>query len=423
MIDIFKDMRFSINSKDVTQGTVFVALKGKNTDGHLFVDEALKNGAEYVVVEKSLGFTNDRIIRVNSTLKFLAELARKRLEEFNPLVIGITGSNGKTTMKELLCCLLSHREPFKNRGNMNTEIGLPLSIINDYHGEEIAILEMAMNKRGDIAYLCEIAKPYISVLLNVGTAHQGVAGSLEDILLGKLEIVKARREHGFSVVMNDERLLSMLGNDKVVTFGPEKSDYALMDYHYTKRSTRASYMTPKGCIKVVLNGIWHRGHLLSLAASLAVLDLLKEPFVSESLTKFSFPKGRFNIVDFKGVKIIDDTYNASIESFRTAIDAIKAIGNRSYAVVGSIKEQGPYSEQTHRLLGQLLEALDGIFVYNTDEEINALQCSKELLRSKDPALIVAELGRVVKRGDSVLFKASRAVKMEKVLQMYMGGVK
>jgi len=102
MIDIFKDMRFSINSKDVTQGTVFVALKGKNTDGHLFVDEALKNGAEYVVVEKSLGFTNDRIIRVNSTLKFLAELARKRLEEFNPLVIGITGSNGKTTMKELL---------------------------------------------------------------------------------------------------------------------------------------------------------------------------------------------------------------------------------------------------------------------------------------------------------------------------------
>lgn len=416
-------MRFSVNSKDVTQGTVFVALKGRNTDGHLFVDEALKNGAEYVVVESDLGFTNDRIIRVDSTLKFLAELARKRLEESNPLIIGITGSNGKTTTKELLCCLLSHRKPFRNRGNMNTEIGLPLSIINDYHGEEIAILEMAMNKRGDIAYLCEIARPYISVLLNAGSAHQGVAGSLKDILLGKLEIVKARKRSGFSVVINDKRLLSLLEDNRVITFGTKESDYVLMDYHYTKISTRANYMTPKGHIEIPLSGIWHRGHLLSLAASLAVLDLLKEPFVSESLTRFSFPKGRFNIVDFKGVKIIDDTYNASIESFRTAIDAIKAIGNRSYAVVGSIKEQGPYSEQTHRLLGHLLEALDGVFVYNTDEEINALQCSKELLRTKDPALIVAALERVVKQGDSVLFKASRAVQMEKILQMYMGGVK
>ncbi len=416
---MYDQYSFVIDSRKVTPGCIFVAIKGEKTDGHLYVKDALSSGARYAVVEKAVDAPQEKLIKVDSTVDFLINTAREKVQRYNPFVIGITGSNGKTTTKELIsqsieCC-------FSNPGNFNTEIGLPLSIINHYKGERYLVLEMAMNRYGDIARLCQIAQPDISVLLNVGTAHRGVAGSEQAILEGKLQIIENMKPDGTAVVINDERIVQRISQRSFVTFGYRQGDYQFVDYSYDDLSTIATYKIKGETVRFHFKSIWNTGQLTNIAAVLAVLDLIKVRYKKDLIENFSAVHSRFRVFKHNDVFVIDDCYNASLESFNVAVQALKKLGKRSFAVVGSIKEQGVYSVQTHQTLGEMLESIDGVIVYNSDHEIDAMKCSKEILRTDDIDKIVSLLRKILKPQDAVLFKASRAVQMENVLAKYLEG--
>ncbi|MEJ5230508.1 MAG: UDP-N-acetylmuramoyl-tripeptide--D-alanyl-D-alanine ligase [Pseudothermotoga sp.] len=410
---------FVTDSRKVVPGSVFVALKGTRTDGHLYVQEALNKGALYVVVQEDVSLPKDKVLKVENTVEFLLLKAKEKLQRYKPFVIGITGSNGKTTTKEVIYHLIGEGKAFRNQGNLNTEIGLPISILNDYKGEKFVVLEMAMNRVGDIAKLCEVAKPKLSILLNVGTAHRGVAGSDEAIIEGKLQIVQFMEEDGTAIVHHDQRLLQRISNKSLITFGNKQGDYQLLDYSYEELTTKAEYKTPKGILSFHFGSIWNVGQLTNLAAAIAAVDFLDITLNIEFLETFSPIGGRFRVFKHREIYTIDDCYNASLESFRVAVEALKKLGKRSFAVVGSIKEQGQYSVETHKQLGKILEELDGVVVYNIDHEIDPMECSKEMFRSDDPMKICDFLRKLLKPQDAILFKASRSVEMERVLKVFL----
>ncbi len=418
---MFENAKFVIDSREAFEGCIFVALKGERTDGHYYVREALEKGAALAVVERPVDVQKEKLYFVEDTRLFLQELAKQKIVKHEPKIVGITGSNGKTTAKEMIHHCLGEEIAFRNSGNLNTEIGLPLSILNDYRGQPYMILEMAMNKPGDIATLCRIAQPHVSVLLNVGTAHRGVAGGDEQILKGKLEIVENMRENGIAILHNDPRILERVRSRDFVTFGFQSGDYRLTSYVYEGLSTRAWYETPKGVHQLRFSTIFNVGQLVNIAAVLAVFDVLDLRVDLTKLESFVPVGGRFRVLLIDEVYVVDDTYNASLESFKVAVETLKKLGERTYAVVGSIKEQGVYSQETHRQLGKILEQLDGVFVYNVDHEIDSMECSKILLKSDEPEVIVTKLKNLLRRKDAVLFKASRAVGMEKVVNLFLGG--
>ncbi|MGJ8454228.1 UDP-N-acetylmuramoyl-tripeptide--D-alanyl-D-alanine ligase [Pseudothermotoga sp. U03pept] len=414
-----ENLLFVTDSRKVVPGSVFVALKGTRTDGHLYVQEALNKGALYVVVQEDVDLPKDKVLKVGDTVEFLLSKAKEKLQRYKPFVIGITGSNGKTTTKEVIYTLIGEGRAFRNQGNLNTEIGLPISILNEYKGENFVVFEMAMNKVGDIARLCEVAKPKLSILLNVGSAHRGVAGSDEAIIEGKLQIIQFMDENGTAVVHHDQRLLQRISNRSLITFGNRQGDYQLLDYNYEELTTKAEYKTPKGVLSFNFQSIWNVGQLTNLAAAIATIDLLDMTLNRELLETFPSVAGRFRVFKHKERYTIDDCYNASLESFKVAIETLKRLGKRSFAVVGSIKEQGQYSVETHKQLGKVLEELDGVIVYNIDHEIDPMECSKELFRSDDPIKIRDFLRKILEPEDAVLFKASRSVEMERVLKVFL----
>jgi UDP-N-acetylmuramoyl-tripeptide--D-alanyl-D-alanine ligase len=217
--------------------------------------------------------------------------------------------------------------------------------------------------------------------------------------------------------------LGNLKSKRFLTFGLRSGDYKLVSYDYEELSTKARYETPKGIKELRFSTIFNVGQLVNVAAVLAVLDVLDLDVDLSKLERFVPVDGRFKVLKVEDVYVVDDTYNASLESFRVAVETIKKLGLRAYAVVGSIKEQGIYSEQTHRLLGKILEQLDGVLVYNIDHEIDVMECSKIILKSDEPKAIVERLKNLLEPKDAVLFKASRAVGMEKVLELFLGGKK
>ena len=383
--------RFVLNSKEVRKGDVFVAVKGKRFDGHDFIDEAIRHGAYAVIAEKAV-VHSDRIVLVKNSVEALAELARLKLSGFPKTIIGITGSNGKTTTKEILYELLKKRKNvFKTPGNMNTEYGLPLSILNGYSGEEILVLEMAVNKVGDIAHLCSIAPPDVAVLLNVGSAHLEFFESRENIMEAKLEIVKHSKKDSVVVTLFDDLDLKkkvLLHRKKVMFFGTKGGDVVLKNWWYYRDFTISEYQTFKSPFTVKLPGF-----------------LKTVP-------------GRFNVEEVEGVRIVDDTYNASPEAFQMAIEALLRFPGRKFAVVGAMKELGKESKKLHERLGKQLDVLDGVYVFLAEPEARWIKTKKKVLETDSAEEIARDLSTRVRKGDVVLFKASRAVKIERVLKIF-----
>ena len=408
-MDLLKE-KFCIDSRRVEKGCIFVAIKGSRFDGHDFVPEALEKGAKLAVVERPLG-TGKEIV-VDDVIDFMIELASKKLKA--EIVIGITGSSGKTFTKDLVADMLPNS--FRSSGNMNTEIGLPLSILNEYDGQEFAVLEMGVSKKGDLERLCRIRKPDVGVVLNVGRQHLGFFESEEELFEEKARMF----EYSRMVVYNaeDERMrkrVEVLGKP-AKGFGEKKGECRLVDWRYSFGKTEVVYEVEGSPVYLKLLDLYHRGHLLNLAAALCVLRLLDLPLDLEKIIRPKKEKGRFNVFERKGVTFIDDTYNASLLSFKTAIEAMEKMEGRKIAVVGPILEQGVFSKETHEKLSEILERIDGVFVLDGYEGSEYINPSNTLGRSDSKEELAEMVSRYLGKGDIALFKASRGVKMEEVLE-------
>jgi len=412
--------RFVIDSREVKQGDVFVAIKGQRVDGHDFAKQAVEAGAYAVIVEKDIGLANQ--IMVPNTIEFLGMYSSKIIEKFNPKIIGITGSNGKTTTKEIVAELLgSEISTFKNEGNFNSEIGLPLAIINTYQGEQLLVLEMAQRNVGDIEYLCKLFPPDIGVLLNVGSAHVGIAGSIENIFKGKWQIVEFSKQA--LVNYDDERMRC----DKCRYFGLSGGDYVLKAKTFNGKSTLITFETSEGEFYFALPGYWTKAMAISLLVAFGIADMIDIPFNPTKLLSFKPLKGRFNVQQMEKGYLIDDTYNASYESFKHGIDeVIENFPRPFYAVVGAMKELGDMSKYYHELLAKLLERLDGVIVYDKEEESKDINPSNVIFRSNEESKIVEFVDRHILSKDfhgTIYFKASRAVGLDKIAEKLLNGRK
>lgn len=410
------DRRFVIDSREVKPGEVFVAIKGNRVDGHDFAKQAVEKGAFAVIVEKDVGLDNQLIVQ--NTIEFLNELASKIVQKSNAKIIGITGSNGKTTTKEIVSSVLNSEVlTFKNEGNLNSEIGLPLSIINSYKGEPILVLEMAQRNVGDIEYLCKYFPPEIGVLLNVGSAHIGVVGSANEIFRGKWQIVENSKRA--LVNYDDERMRCK----RCKYFGTIGGDYILKSKQYNGNSTLITIEFKNEEYYYRLPGYWTKPMVLSVLVAFGIADMLDIFFNPTALLDFKPLKGRFNVHNIDNGFIIDDTYNASYESFKAGIDEILAnFPAPRYAVVGAMKELGEYSKYYHTELSKLLEKVDGVIVYDKEEESVDINPSNILFRSKTDTEIVSFIkGKIFKEnfGGTIYFKASRAVELDKIVDQLL----
>lgn len=437
--------RVEIDSRQVSDGALFVALRGHKHDGHAFVARSLANGAVGAIVDHvpaDCGWAMDPqaadgppLVVVRSTLEALGAMAQFALRKHAKLqVIGITGSLGKTTTKEVVAGVLSHRrQVLKSEGNFNSEIGLPLTVLNGLTPRhELAVLEMGMYTVGDIRLLARLARPRIGVVTAVQPVHLERLGTMERIQEAKQELVEELppSPEGVAILNADDgRVMAMAAaaRARVVTYGV--ADQA---------DIRASNIVSKG-LRGVDFDLHHRGHrrrvglpLLgtqsvhaALAAAAVALEVgfeLSE--VAEALHVLT-PALRLLVVDgINGSRIIDDSYNASPESVLAALNLLRDLpGRRKIAVLGDMLELGSAEEDGHRRVGNRAAlVVDLLITHGERSRTTAAEArgaglhAENVVEAGDVAEIVALLRKRLRPGDDVLVKGSRAMGLDAVVR-------
>lgn len=431
----------STDSRTTRPGDIFWALKGERFDGHRFIEEAVKKGAKGVVAEKHWWDNQDKvpdgavIIVVKDTLRALGDLARWWRSQQEVLVSAITGSTGKTTTKEMLACIFEQgHQTLKNRGNYNNLIGVPLTLLELDSSHKRVVMEMGMNRRGEIARLTEIAAPDIGLITNVGQAHLEGLGSLHDVALAKAELIEKISPEALVIVNGDDPLLMKTAarfSRNIVTFGTDR------DHDF--RAERINNLGGKGLafelrhkkgggeVRLTTPGIHNVSNAL---AACAVAVCLGEPHdkIVAGLSSFKGIKGRFSVEHIPGgVTLVNDTYNANPSSLKAALESLEALkesGGRILAVLGDMKELGDSGTGAHEEAGKWVAALSPhLFIAIGDYAQVMINSAREAGVSKKRAISVAtytealeKLQEEKRRGDLIFVKGSRLMELEKVVE-------
>jgi UDP-N-acetylmuramoyl-tripeptide--D-alanyl-D-alanine ligase len=421
----------SIDSRTIQDGELFIALQGESFDGHNFVHDALRAGSGTIVsYPPVIPSRGKSIIHVNNTLTALQSIARHRRLQRNIKVVGITGTNGKTTTKEMIASILARRyRVLRSEGNLNNQIGLPLSLAG-LNNHDIAVLEMGASRSGDIRELSDIARPDIGVITNIAPAHLEGFGSMETVLKTKLELL----EYVNTLIINgdDTHLISFLSGrpedkKRVITFGlSSDSDIWAEDVRYGKYGISFRLHTKEGVNTEISLRVFGSFNVLNALASVAVCSLLKVPheIIQETLEAFHGVPMRLELKEFKGAIVISDLYNANPASMEEAIRELLQLKKaRAIAVLGDMLELGAYGEEAHRKLGRWLATLPvdilitvgDLMAYTREEFLNA-NGGKPAYHVKDPQEARTILFNMVKKDDTVLIKGSRGLKLERILE-------
>ncbi len=418
----------SIDSRTIKEGELFIALKGQRFDGHQFLEEALQRGSGAVVsLPPLLPYQGRSIIYVDNTLKALQRIARYRRVKSEATVIGVTGTNGKTTTKEMIATVLSRRyRVLRSRGNLNNQIGLPLCL-TDLTDEEFAVLEMGASRVGDIRELCEIALPQIGVITNIGPAHLEGFGSIEQVRKTKLEML----EFVDTLIINhdDPMLFPLTGESRAVreliTYGlSEGAMVRATEIHYNSTGINFTLRVNAKAIPVKLNlfGRFNVYNALAAASVCLLFGCLNE--FKEAIAEFRGVPMRHEIRHLKGATVISDLYNANPASMEEAVKELVHLKRaRAVAVLGDMLELGAYSEVAHRDLGRWLATLPvdlfigvGPLMRYACEEFQRMDSTREVYSVDDPLQARQILLERVKEGDTVLVKGSRGMKLERLLE-------
>jgi UDP-N-acetylmuramoyl-tripeptide--D-alanyl-D-alanine ligase len=430
--------RTVIDSREVGPGALFVAIVGEKHDAHRFVDEVLARGAAGAVIQsdhtdETIGPSDGFVVHVEDTTRALADLAHGHRQSFSGPLIGITGSNGKTTTKELCADILAQRGPtLATRGNLNNQFGVPLTLLRRAPEDVHAIIEMGMNHRGEIADLAAIAEPTIGVLTNIGTAHVEFLGSREDIAAEKGDLLAALPATGTAILGRDDPL--SLGQAErtsasLLTFGRD----ARADLHASRiRFVDASafvfaFNTPFGRGEVRVPGLAETivDNALAAAGGAFAAGASFED-VRTGLAAHRGVPGRMQPKHLSGdVLVIDDSYNANPQSMRNALESLANLEThgRRYAVLGEMGELGSEGDTAHREAGQLAGELelDGLFILGASAELvaegaRAAGMPADAIHVEASHEAIGEALRArVSKGDCILVKGSRAAAMERVI--------
>ncbi len=414
----------SIDSRTVREGELFVALKGNNFDGHDFLMDALKTAAGAIVsrqpAERPAGKT---LIHVKNTLEAIQDIARNMRLKRDVPVVGVTGTNGKTTTKELLATILgkAHRV-LKTQGNMNNHIGLPLSIANMRGDETVMVLEMGSNAEGDIRLLCEIARPGIALVTNVGPAHLEGFGSLEMVRKTDLEIL----EYAKSASANADDLFLMDGvrgfGGSLTTYGIEKKANVYATHISMEKKGSSFTLCFEGGRSIGIRlGLSGRFNIYNALAAASVADGLGMDLenIKAGLESFSGVPMRMEIKELFGARVLSDVYNANPASMAEALKELtRQKGRRAIAVLGDMLELGGYSEGSHREIVRLASDLriDVLIAVGPEMEKASPEFKGGCYRAEDSVAARSVLLSICREGDTVLVKGSRGMHMERVLE-------
>ncbi len=353
----------SINTREDCTGRLFVALKGENFDAHEFVADAEKAGAGAVMVERSVP-TALPSVTVACTHQALKDLAAWWRSQFVIPLIGITGSVGKTTVKEMLSCIFAEvGKGVVTKGNLNNEIGVPLTIMNFTKDDQYAIVEMGMNHAGEISRLTHIARPTIALVNNAAAAHLEGLGTIKAVAQAKGEIFEGLTTDGVAVINNDDKHADLwrglVTSNQITSFGLSGDADVTAAYHEKDQQLDLDVSARDQSFSVSLQAVGQHSASNALAA-IAVSLAANVPItaIQAGLASFRAVKGRMNFHSAGGVTIIDDTYNANPESMRAAIEVL-ADTKENALIVGDMAELGKTASDEHRKLGEMA-ALNGV---------------------------------------------------------------
>ena len=409
------------DSREVRPGDLYIAISGDRVDGHTFIKDVFEKGAVCALVNSEIENADEQLIQVNNSVSTIGKLAKAWRNQFDIPVMGITGSNGKTSTKELLKHMLSAQfNIHATEGNFNTSIGLPLTLLRLTKENTISLLEMGANQPGDIAQLCEIAQPTHGVITNIAPAHLEGFGTIEAVSKTKGELFACLSKGVSFINAADYRVgaLEILGDS--ISFGltPE-CDYPA-DIHHEKDGTITLTVDAEEIPTHSVNLTFAK-NVIACAAIARTLGLSWGE-IRENVASFQPPKGRCEVKNNGMITIIDDTYNANLESTVAAIDYLKAFsgnGQRIF-VFGDMFELGDLSQDQHRRVGEKCNEAELSAVFTVGEETvatDAIITYSELhkhFNNKDDLL--TSLKSIVKDGDKVLVKGSRGMKMETIVE-------
>ncbi|MGE7782135.1 UDP-N-acetylmuramoyl-tripeptide--D-alanyl-D-alanine ligase [Peribacillus sp. NPDC097264] len=425
----------TIDSRAVTKGCLFVPLKGEQVDGHQYVRSAIAQGASASFWQQDIPNppTDLPIILVENTEKALQQLARAYRDQLNIKVIGITGSNGKTTTKDMTAALLATTyKVHKTNGNFNNHLGLPLTILSMDEETEAAVLEMGMSSRGEIEFLSKLAKPDVAIITNIGESHLLDLGSREEIANAKLEIVEGLPQGGTLIYHGDEPLLEsriqkQFPHLRVLSFGrTERND--LFPLTITQEADSTSFTLGgenQGDYQIPVLG--QHNVLNALAAILAAKELnIGNESIHKGLEAIRLTNMRMEMVEgINGQKIINDAYNASPTSVKAAIELIEGLSGfrNKILVLGDMLELGASEKDFHLRIGELIavDQIDKVFTYGPLAEYIAKGARKtfaaENVQSfQDKQQLIEALQTSTDAHDLILVKASRGMKLEEVVK-------
>jgi len=435
--------KISTDTREIKKGDLFIALKGRNFDGHNFLDEAFAKGAIAAIVSKPLSkpiYSDNRcknfpLIIVEDTLKALHNMASYYIKNVlvGTKVIAVTGSVGKTTTKDMLHTTLSqYGVSHANNDNLNNNIGLPLTILAAPQNCEYLILEMGMSKSGEIKELSEISNPDIAIITNVEHAHTANFSSLFDIARAKLEVLHGMKSNGILVLNKDNQYYDYLSSQSArnrsntIDFG--RNPDAMIHLLDLTRSHNGLILKVKLSNSKIINCHLHvqgEHFVYSALATIAVMEILKLELPQNAFATFKLPSGRGNIYSTqykeKHIWLIDDSYNASPASMKAAIRTLGTHSNkRKVALLGDMLELGDESIKFHR------ELCDFITEYNIDRVHTVGGLMSELhkllpdeikgMHFNDSHQLKNNLNDIIQNNDVVLIKGSRRVKMDLIVQ-------
>jgi UDP-N-acetylmuramoyl-tripeptide--D-alanyl-D-alanine ligase len=427
----------SIDSRTISKGELFFALKGPRFDGNKFVSDVFNKWAAGAVVSSEIRGCGSQfwIIEVADTLKALGDLALYWREQHPVPLIAISGSCGKTTTKEMVAAILKKSRPIiKTEGNLNNLIGLPLTIFNLNNVHEAAVVELGISEKGEMKRLTQICKPDVAILTNIGEAHTATLGSLAGVASAKGELFESMDDNGIAVINIDDPWLKKIAEKisaKKITFSlKSKADVMLKEASGNRQEAKgssgisAAFLVMGEEIPVTLKytGMHNLYNAAAAIAATCSLGARKEEII-EGLLAAEAMHGRMEIVTLSnGITIIDDTYNANPLSMEAALKTLAGMDGRKIAVLGDMFELGDIADYAHRKVGMLVQdtGINMLFTiggYSEDMASGALErgmLPDKIYKVQDKAELIKALKNIVREHDVILIKGSRAAAMEEV---------
>lgn len=418
----------STDTRNLPKGCLFIAIKGERFDGHTFIENAIESGASAAVSEYQVG-SCPCVITDNTRLALL-KIASYYRRKFTPILVGITGSVGKTTTKEMVALVLSEKyKTLKTQGNFNNEIGLPKTLFNLNSKHEAAVIEMGMSHFGEIERLTKTAAPTMAIITNIGFSHIENLGTQEGILKAKLEILNGMKPEAPLIINGDDPYLAPLKKSidrPVYLYGIKNNECDFRAENIAEEDGYTSFKLKfkNESIQLIIPCVGIHNVMNAAAAfAVGILNGLTSDEIASALKKYKPDGMRQNVVQKGDKTVIIDCYNASPDSMDAALNVLSGMKctGRKIAVLGDMLELGEASEKLHRMVGDYASKYhpDMLFCYGKESKFIAMQAQKNevnVFASEDKKEIIEKIEKYIKSGDTILFKASRGMKLEEIIE-------